>query len=132
MPLLDTLSYDSLFSSDFDVVTEPVLITAGQVIARGDLLVKLVTESIVVTGTAGAVTRAVAASYVKVTAEADEHSFYAIAAEDLASNASAETISGYKTGMFNSNAVDFGGATAIGSKDVLAANGIYFNAATLA
>jgi hypothetical protein len=55
MALLDTLTYDNLFAGDFDVVTEEITIGASQTIKRGDLLEKLVTESINSTGGAEAV-----------------------------------------------------------------------------
>ena len=125
MPNLDTLKYDNLFAGDIDIEAEPVLIAANQTINRGDLLAKIVTESIAVSGAVGTVTRTPAASYIKATAEADEHSFYAIAAEDVTTTATTASIIAYKTGVFNEFAVDFGGATANGSRDILAAHNIY-------
>jgi hypothetical protein len=127
--LLDTMTYDNLFAGELDVVTDHVTIAAGQTIARGDLLVKTVAEAIGVSGAVGTITRTVAQSYVKATAEADEHSFYAIAAEAVTTTGATAVIEAYMTGMFNQNAIGFGGATAGGSKDILAANGIFITAA---
>jgi len=127
---LDKIKYDSLFSGDSYVRSEPVTIAANQKIARGDLLVKLVTESIAVSGSTGTVSRTVATNYVKATAEADEHSFYAIAAEGVTTTTATAVIAAHRTGTFNECAVGFGGATANGSRDILAKNGIYLDAVT--
>jgi hypothetical protein len=128
--LLDTLTYDNLFAGDFDVVTEPILIAAGQTIVRGDLLVKLVSESIAVADAVGTVNRTAATSYVKASAAATQESFYAIAAEDVTTVGSTATIIGYKTGIFNEFAVGFGGtATADNCRDILAAQSIFLQKA---
>lgn len=128
MAELDKIKYDNLFSGDSYVRSEPVTIAANQKIARGDLLVKLVTESVAVSGSVGTVSRVVAANYVKASVDADEHSFYAIAAEDVTTTTGTAVIAAYRTGAFNEGAVGFGGATANGSRDILAKNGIYLDA----
>lgn len=131
MAVLDTLTYDNLFAGDSDVVTEAVTVAAGQTIVRGDLLTKIVTETIAVADAVGTVTRNVAESFTKIAAAATENSFFAIAAEDITTTTSTAEISAYRTGTFNENQVGFGGtATADNCRDILSAQSIYLRSAS--
>lgn len=110
---LDILKYDNLFAGDFDVVTEPITIGVSQSIKRGDVLIK----------TAG--------KYARPAAAVIATDVVVIATEDITTDAATTTESvGYKTGIFNQNAMRFGGSsTADDNHDVLSDKGIYLTQA---
>lgn len=129
----EELVYDNLLVGEVEI-TDVIFIGASQEIKRGDLIEKLVTETIAVTDAVGTVTRTVATTYVRPSAAANDRSFYAIASEDATTGAEeTATIIGYKAGEFNEFAIRFGGSsTADQNREVLADKAIYLKKANKA
>lgn len=113
MALLDTLYYDNLFAGDFDVVPEEIVIGTNQAVQRGDVLIKS------------------GAYYVRPSAVVTTTDTVTVASEAITTDASTTTKSiGYRTGLFNSNAMRFGGSsTADDNKDILAKSSIFLQRA---
>ncbi len=122
----EILNYDSLLAGEVrSVIT--VDLAVSQTVKRGDLLECAVTETISLADSVYSVNRSVAASFKKPSAKADIKNIYVVAAEDVTTTASAAgTITAYKDGYFNQNAIVFGGeSTVADNKNVLISNNIY-------
>lgn len=107
---MEELKRDNLFSGMFPVVTEGATISAGQTIKRGDVLVKNQESK----------------NYEKATAVVTANDVVAIAAEDVITTEETAVTVVYKTGEFNSNKINFGGASTLeDNKDILESKSIY-------
>lgn len=109
MPQLDNIFYDNLIAGDVDIVTEPIIIDISQSILRGDVLIKA------------------SGKFKKATAAVATADVVVIASENITTDASTSISSiGYKTGLFNANAMRFGGSSTYDDNhDVLAEKSIY-------
>jgi len=107
--LLDVLALDNLIAGDVDIVTEGIIIDVSQTVVRGDILKKVGTK------------------WQRPTVAIVAADVVCVASENITTDAVTTTATiGYKSGLFNSNVMRFGGTSiADDNHDALAEKNIY-------